>query len=313
VTHAAPTPAARAVDLFAGAGGLSTGLAQAGVKVVAAANHWPRAVETHKTNHPDTQHFCQDVALMDPRDLPVHDLLAAAPACQGHSRARGKDKPHHDAMRSTAWCVVNVAEVTRPRLLVVENVPEMLRWALYPTWKQALRVLGYVLAENILNAAEFGVPQERRRLIITGVRAGKRTPAAPFIRSPRLAPVPASRIVDLAAGEWSPVAGHAASTLAKVAAARRVHGQRFLVPYYSGTKGGRSLDRPLGTVTTVDRYAVVDGDRMRMLSAREYQAAQGFPATYRITGSHAEQVAQLGNAVPPPLAAEVARQLLEVA
>ena len=64
---------------------------------------------------------------MAPRDLPQHDLLISSPACQGHTQARGTDKPHHDASRATAWCVVNIAEVTRPATLVVENVPGLRR------------------------------------------------------------------------------------------------------------------------------------------------------------------------------------------
>jgi DNA (cytosine-5)-methyltransferase 1 len=107
---------ARVVDLFAGAGGSSTGAAQAGVRVVAAVNHWPLAVATHRRTTRASTHVCQDVALLDPRDLPAHDGLLASPACQGHSLARGTDKPHHDASRATAWCVVDVAEVTRPRV-----------------------------------------------------------------------------------------------------------------------------------------------------------------------------------------------------
>lgn len=61
---------------------------------------------------------------------------------------------------------------------------------------------------------------------------------------------------------------------------RSRYGDRFLIAYYGNEHGGRSLDQPLGTVTTRDRFAVIDGDRMRMLSIEEYRIAMGFPAAY---------------------------------
>lgn len=98
----------RAVDLFAGAGGTTTGATWAGARVLCAVNHWPTAVETHAAAHPSTEHRCEDAAILDPTTLPAHDLLLASPSCTGHTRARGKDQPHHDAARATAWCVIRV-------------------------------------------------------------------------------------------------------------------------------------------------------------------------------------------------------------
>ena len=295
----------RAVDLFAGAGGWSCGAESAGVRVVAGANHWPRAVETFRAAHPGAVARCQDVTIMDPRDLPAFDLLLASPACQGHSRARGTDQPHHDAQRATAWAVVQVAEVCRPRWLAVENVPEFARWTLYRHWRAALSTLGYRITERVLDAAEHGVPQERRRLFVVGSLE-----RLPSLSSAGLEPVPASTFVDFERGSWSPVAGHVPRTLERVAAAQREHGPRVLVPYYGSARGGRPLSRPVGTITTRDRYAVIDGDRMRMLDVSELRAAMGFPPSYPLTGTREEQVHQLGNAVVPAVAAHVVRQLL---
>lgn len=295
-----------AIDMFSGAGGLSEGAQAAGVRVVAAVNHWPVAVETHRRNHPDAEHFCEDVSRMDPRRLPRAPILLAAPACQGHSRARGVERPHHDAMRATMWCVVDFAEALTPEAFVVENVPEATRWRLFPAWCEALRLLDYRLSIQVLNAAEFGVPQERRRLIVVGMR---RRPAL-YIRSPRLPAIPASSILDTA-GQWSPVEreGRSPATLAKIATSRAEIGPRFLLPYYGSTRVGRSLERPIGTITTRDRYALVDGDRMRMLTVAEYLRASSFPSTYELAGTRDEQVMQIGNAVPPRLAEEVVRQV----
>ena len=92
----------KAADLFAGAGGFSTGARLAGVPVVWAANHWPAAVRVHARNHPDTVHACQDLQQANWATVPAHDLLLASPCCQGHSHARGKSagNPKHDASRA---------------------------------------------------------------------------------------------------------------------------------------------------------------------------------------------------------------------
>ena len=82
-----------------------------------------------------------------------------------------------------------------------------------------------------------------------------------------------------------------------------------MVAYY-GSDTGRSIDAPLGTITTHDRHMVVRGDVARMLSVAELLAAQGFPADYPLTGTRAERVMQVGNSVAPPMAAWVVRQVI---
>lgn len=300
-----------AIDLFAGAGGFSTGAKQAGCNVIWAANHWPAAVAIHAANHPDTAHACQDLQQCDWTTVPAHDVLLASPACQGHSRARGKERPTHDAQRSTAWAVVSAAECHRPALVVVENVPEFAKWTLYPAWCAAMHALGYALAPQILDAADHGVPQHRRRLIIVGTRT--KHPIA--LELHKREHVPAASIIDFGAGEWSPIdrQGRSRNTLERIAAGRKVHGDRFLVAYYGNETGGRSINRPLGTVTTRDRYAVIDGDRMRMLSATEYRRAMAFPEGYKLPDSHRDAVFMLGNAVPPTMARDVLQALRRAA
>lgn len=299
----------QAIDLFAGAGGFSTGARAAGARVVWAANHWPTAVQWHAANHPETAHACQDLQQADFRDAPAHDLLLASPACQGHSRARGAEKPHHDAQRSTAWAVVTCTEVHRPAAVLVENVPEYASWLLYPAWCAAMQALGYALAPHVIDAADHGVPQHRRRLFVVATRS--RHPIA--LRLPQRPHQPIGAAIDWSAGTWTPVhrPGRSARTLARVAAGRARFGDRFCMPYYGSGSGltGRSLGRPLGTVTTRARWALVDGDRMRMLSADEARAAMGFPAGYRLPDSPAQALHLLGNAVSPPVATDLVEAL----
>lgn len=297
----------KAIDLFAGAGGFSTGAKMAGIDIVWAANHWPSAVAIHSQNHPDTEHVCQDLHQANWMDVPRHDLMLASPCCQGHSRARGRGNgnPQHDASRSTAWAPVSAAECHRPYLFGIENVLEFTRWALYPAWCAAMNALGYALTPIIVDAADHGAPQHRERLFIIGVRA--KHPLT--IRLEKRAHVPARSIIDFDAGKWQPIdkPGRAAATLRRVHAGRRAYGDRFVMPYYGGGSGltGRCLNRPLGTITTRDRWGIVDGDRMRMLTAQECRAAMGFPDDYILPAKHTVAVHMLGNAVVPPAARDV--------
>lgn len=299
----------RAIDLFAGAGGFSTGAAMAGCEVVWAANHWQAAVSVHADNHPDTAHACQDLHQADWSEVPAHDLLLASPACQGHSKARGKERPHHDAQRSTAWAVVSAAEYHRPALVVVENVPEFAQWALFPAWCSAMQALGYALSPMILDAADHGVPQHRRRLFVVGTRSDH--PISLVL--PQRAHVGADCFVDFNAVRWSPIhrQGRSPRTLARIEAGRARFGRRFAMPYYASGSGltGRCLTRPIGTITTIDRWAVVDHDRMRMLSTDECRQAMGFPQGYRLPERHRDAMHMLGNAVCPPVACDVIQAL----
>jgi len=295
----------KAIDLFAGAGGFSTGAEMAGCNVVWAGNHWLPAVEIHAANHPFAQHVCQDLHQADWSQVPAHDILLASPCCQGHSKARGKasGNPQHDASRSTAWAVVSAAEYHKPSFLVVENVPEFLNWALYPAWRMALGALGYQLTPHVLDAANHGVAQHRERMFLVGVRAERPL----MLDIPTQAHVPASSVIDFNVGRWAQINrdGRALATLSRIAEGRRVHGERFISSYYGNERGGRSINRPIGTITTRDRHAIVDGDRMRMLSVDECRAAMGFPADYKLPTSHKDAVHMLGNAVVPQVARDV--------
>lgn len=297
----------RAVDLFAGWGGFTEGAEQAGIEVVYAANHWPLAVEAHAQNHPDARHVCQDLRQADWRDLPAYDLLLAAPACQGHSqaaqparRASRSVRGAHDALRATAWAVVDCAEVTTPETLIVENIPDFLRWKLYPRWKACLADLGYQITEHRLTASYFGAPQRRDRLFIVGTRDGRRIELAPSETETPFGPC-----IDWdAPARWRKVSESTPGVKRRVKRSReRGHGRRFITQHVTG-HAGIGLDQPIRTVTTKDQWAIVDGDRYRPLTIRENARAMGFPERYSWpAGSRrGDAIKGLGNAVCPPVA-----------
>lgn len=301
----------KAVDLFAGLGGFSTGARRAGVQVIWAANHWPAAVEIHRLNHPETAHACQDLQQADWTQVPGFDLLLASPACQGHSKARGAEKPHHDALRSTAWAVVSAIECHRPAAGLVENVPEFAGWALFPAWQAALAALGYSCGLHLVDAADHGVPQHRVRLLIA-ITKSKRPLE---LKLPKRPHVPVREIIQWDRSGWSSVADKVCATQRRVRNGRKQFGERFVMPYYGSGSGltGRSLDRPIGTITTKNRWGVVDGDRMRMLAKEESRDAMGFPRDYILPEGVTEATFMLGNAIPPQVAEDAIVALREQA
>jgi DNA (cytosine-5)-methyltransferase 1 len=296
----------RAIDLFAGAGGFTAGAHQAGVRVVWAANHWQHAVEIHKQNHPEVEHVCQDLLQADWRKVPDADLILASPACQGHSQAGQPVRvKRHDADRNTSWAVIGAAESLRSRTILIENVPDFLRWNLYAPWRDCLERLGYVVREHVFDACEFGVPQNRKRVIITA-RLGEPLD----LRSPGLPPAPFEPCVDWSRGNWAPVSAKPVGVRKRIAAARaRGLRGRFLTHYVTGHRG-REIERPIGTITTKVQWAAVQGRRTRMLTARELARGQTLPEDYVLPSSQTQAVRMIGNAIPSRMAKEVVRQAI---
>lgn len=300
----------RAVDLFAGWGGFTLGAEEAGVDVVWAANHWPLAVEAHQLNHPTAQHACQDLRQADWSTLPDYELLLASPACQGHSQAsQPKRRRYHDALRATAWAVVDCADVTAPRAIVVENVVDFKRWRLYPTWRSALETLGYQLQETVIRASEHGVPQRRDRLFVIASRDGAQVA---LDKSPEVAFGPC---IDWDAEvPWRRVDEATPRVRERVAKGRGNHGKRFLTQHVTGHPGV-GLSEPIRTITTKDQWAVVDGDHYRPLTVRENARAMGFPDSYGWPegATRKDAIRGLGNAVCPPVARQLVQRVAEAA
>lgn len=302
----------RAVDLFAGWGGLTLGAEQANVPVLWSANHWPLAVATHQLNHPQTQHVCQDLKQADWTTLPAYDLLLAAPACQGHSPAsQPRRRLYHDALRATAMAVIDCADVTQPAALVVENVPAFTKWRLFDWWCDGLRKLGYQLDVRFLTASHFGVAQRRTRMFILATRPGVHVPAlTPSATEPPFAPLLETTVPDRL---WTPVAAAPPAVRARIARSALRHGPTFLSQHTSDHHGV-PLHEPIRTITTApSHWNLVDGDRYRALTGRELARGMGFPDSYHwpATASAADVTKGLGNSVCPPVARAVVEAVAE--
>lgn len=183
-------------DLFCGAGGSGLGAHAAGYRLVMAANHWAKAIETHAANFPDTEHDCADISQVNPRRYRLTDVLWASPECTNHSQAKGRRRvqigpdlfgetlPDEAAERSraTMWDVPRFAEHHTYRAIVVENVVEAAKWVGWRGWLTAMDDLGYdhqLVSLNSMHAQAIAAPrapQSRDRLYIVFHRRGQRAP-----------------------------------------------------------------------------------------------------------------------------------------
>lgn len=176
------------VDLFAGGGGASTGLAWAlGRDPDIAINHDAEALAMHRANHPHTRHMQNDITRVLPLEAtgghPVA-ILHASPDCTHFSKAKG-GKPKSQYIRDLAWVVIRWAEDTHPNLITLENVEEFLTWgpldkngqpikeqagATFAAWRKRLVRLGYRVEWRLLRACDYGAPTTRRRLFVVARR-----------------------------------------------------------------------------------------------------------------------------------------------
>lgn len=307
----ATAPSFDFADLFAGWGGFSCGAVAAGGRLTWAANHNPVCVEAHAHTHPDATHECQDLMQADFSALPDVDVLLAAPACQGHSQAsQPKRRIFHDKLRSTAWAVVTAAEFKRPDVVIVENVPDFLRWGLFPHWAGALESLGYALAPVRMVASDYGVPQDRDRLFVVATRST--APIDLDLDAYRAEHAGLGSVIDWDAGRWRPVQKAGARVQERIAAGyARLGTGRFLTQHVTGHRG-RSLTQAFPTITKQDQLAMVRGGVYRPLTIRETARGMGFPDTWEpLPGLRRRDVIEgLGNAVCPPVATALVSAVL---
>lgn len=293
----------KTIDFCCGAGGASVGVRAAGATLVAAFDIDPPALTTHRAHHGACADW-RDLARGDARDLPAHDAAVWCPPCEEVSNARGRSPVA--ATVPLMGRLLDYARLCTPARLLFENVPAITGWAGFAAWRASLVDLGYWVTDGVVEAADF-VPQERRRYLLLAAR-GVRAPRLPPASLKR--PVPARRLVDTdtSRGAWRFVADASPSQRTRIARARERFGEAFLLSAYGDRGGatvdhnGRSLDRPFPTVTTSRQWLVVVGPYLRNLTPEECARAQGFPPAYRFHGSLAAQQAQVGRAIPPPLA-----------
>lgn len=179
------------VDNFAGGGGASTGIEMAtGISVDIAINHDPEAIKMHKSNHPSTKHYCENVWAVDPVEACNGHPVALAwfsPDCKHFSKAKG-GKPKDKNIRGLAWVALRWAGLVRPDVIMLENVEEFKTWGplnrshrpikskqgvTFAKFVRQLEELGYVVEHRELVAADYGAPTMRKRFFLIARCDGK--------------------------------------------------------------------------------------------------------------------------------------------
>lgn len=318
-----------ATDLFSGGGGASEGLKQAGWWVAVGANHDPTAVATHKLNHPESECRLKDLKEVDWRTFPSTTALWVSPSCVWHARSGGRKQPPAEVEllredegsidRATAFAVIEAAEVHRYPVIFIENVPEFMGWVLYPLWLEMLRTLGYSVEVLLLDAADFGLAQNRKRWFMVATYDGLKLDLSPERLTRGFEPVYAADILDPDPGKPLTRELYISPQIAEIQEEYEPH----LVVYRRNAHALRTSSNRLATITAGGNHHAVaqirDGVRyQRIITDRECARAQGFPEGYRFVGSPKARKGaatdkvvkkQIGNAVP----VNIARRLGEIA
>lgn len=303
----------RTFDMFSGGGGSSWGAAMAGASVIGGVDVWTLATEVFADNFPDAKVFNGRVEELEPSVIldeigPV-DLLLASPECTNHSCARGA-RPRLESSRETAFQVVRYARIMRPRWIIIENVIHMRPWSRYQGLLQTLRAEGYRVKEHVLDAADYGVPQRRKRLLLLCDRECEAPSRIPKNRGRKRS---AASILDRP-GTWKHSlldnGRRATATLERAERGFSALGREvpFLIVYYGsdGAGGWQPLNVPLRTITTLDRFGLCepsdDGPTLRMLQVPELARAMGFNDELILKrGTRRDRVMLMGNGVCPPV------------
>lgn len=300
----------KVVSLFSGAGGLDLGFIKAGHQIVWANDLYRDAVETYRRNIGD-HIVCEDISKIRTEEIPDADIIIGGFPCQGFSVANTK-RHVGDERNELYKQLIRVIKDKRPKFFLAENVKGILSIGKGQVFQMILndfRELGYKVQYRVLNAADFGVPQTRLRVIIVGVRND--------IDFEYTYPQPTnSKDGSDGLPRWVSVS-EALRDIPDPDLPNDLpnHDYSKYKLNFNGYIGHRPLDPdlPAPTVTARgdDRGGVVilpHPSGQRRMSCRELAAIQSFPLTYDFQGNRSSVYRQIGNAVPVLLGYAVAKQ-----
>lgn len=308
------------VDLFCGGGLGARGAVEAGMTPIVAVDIWDLACRTYRANFPEAAVLNERIEHIDPLEHcrpGTLDLLLASPECTNHSVAKGA-APRDERSKETALHTVDWIAALRPTWFIIENVKEMKRWGRYQELLGLLRALGYKTNEEVINAADFGAPQARVRLFLIG---GLHVEPPQIVPANGTARKTVRQILD-PDGTWpmrpvfTKAKADATKERARDAIERLGENAEFLIVYYGsgGNKSWQTLDEPLRTVTTIDRFALVKKQgnvwKMRMLQPSELARAMSLPPAHKLSeGTRRERIKLCGNGVCAVVTERIVHQL----
>jgi DNA (cytosine-5)-methyltransferase 1 len=303
----------KAIDLFAGIGGMRLGFEKAGFEIVYSNDIDKYACATYRRNFGEIDE--KDIRLVDPNLLPEFDVLLAGFPCQPFSLI-GKRDGLNDPRGQLFNEVVRFLDARKPRAFVLENVRNVLRHnkgETYKVIKSALEAAGdgYVVFENVLDSQNFGVPQHRQRAYIVGIR----NPHKEFI-FPEKSSFPG---IDKLTGIIEKKVPDKYYLSQKYYEGLIVHKERHSA---KGSGFGCEVLDPKGISNTIvcgnmgrernliqDRPISINKWGIRKLTERECARLQGFPDWFEIPVSTTQAYKQFGNAVTVPVARQMAKTL----
>lgn len=322
----------QAIDLFSSAGGLTLGFKQAGVKTVCAVEIDPIRVQTFGLHSPDAEIENGDVQQVDlSRYRGKVELVYGGPPCQPFSSG-GLRKAHSDE-RNMVPSFIDVLRSVRPEAFLMENVPGLVvgdRRKYLRTVLDEFEAMGYRLAHRVVNAAEYGVPQKRKRLIVVGMRSKT-------FRFPEETHGPGRALPFIAVKDVLPPHQIGEPNPCKVFYAKNPDLRPSPYDGHVFNGGGRPIDRnqPCHTILASaggnkthffdDSNLVPEYHRFlmsgnppktgtlpgaRRLTVLESMVIQTFPQDMRFCGPRSAQYKQVGDAVPPKLAEVLATALV---
>ncbi len=314
------------IDLFSGAGGLSCGMVMAGFNPIASVEIMPEAVETYKYNFIEKKKFKETVETRDIRSKEVKeklyeavqnvkvDIIVGGFPCQGFSMAgyRVVDDPRNSLYKE----MKEIVEHLKPDYVVMENVEglrSMLNGKVEEKIIEDYREIGYEINLTVLNSADYGVPQFRKRVIFIGNRIGKKN----------YHPKPLydeTNYVTLGQGikrfmniEENAEINHIFSKHTEEMKKRLalVPEGKSLYKNYSDAWKKSPWDKPSCTVKENHGGTNIHPKLPRCLTPRELAALQSFPDDFIFKGSKKWQLVQIGNAVPPLMGKAIGLAILK--
>jgi DNA (cytosine-5)-methyltransferase 1 len=334
------------IDLFSGAGGLSCGLTAEGFRVVAAVEIDPISAKSYSLNHKYTNTISDDIRNITGPQLIKQaglmsgelDLLTGCPPCQAFStlRTRRRTQRIDDPSKGLIMEILRLVRSIRPRAVIVENVPGLVKDQCFSDFQVGLKKAGYESVYAVVNASDFGVPQRRKRLILIALK-GKEVPVGWInYQSER-------RTVRDAIGHLKPAGtsgdllhdipeNRTPAMMSRIKATPKNGGSRHDIPSelqcacheridgFKDVYGRMVWDDISPTITSgcnnPSRGRFIHPEEDRAITLREAALLQSFPPGYQFCFDRGkEHVArQIGNAFPPalirPIAGVVSRELL---
>lgn len=298
------------VSLFSGAGGLDLGFIKAGHEIIWANDNFQDAVKTYRKNI-GTHIICEDISKISSDKIPEHDILIGGFPCQGFSVAN-TNRGEYDERNKLYTELLRVLIDKQPKFFMAENVKGILslkKGAVFEMIISDFEKAGYKVQHKVLNAANYGVPQKRERVIILGTRND-----VDFdLKHPEPTHLESSSLLNNKKS-WISI-GEALKNVPEPEEDHNLinHTYSKFKLKFNGYLGNRAIDptKPAPTVTARgdERGGVVvlhHPNNHRRMSVRELALTQSFPMDFIFEGNNSSAYRQIGNAVPPKMAYAIA-------